>query len=71
MRYSNRISGIIAGSMPHKIKGMGDYSSGLEMLRSEPGYPPVFECRAGDKLKITTTSLWRALLELDKELAAK
>lgn len=71
MRYSNRISGIIAGPMPHKIKGIGDYSSGLEMLRSEPGYPPVFECYAGDQLKITVTSLWRALLELDKELGAK
>lgn len=56
--------------MPHKIKGMGNYSSGLEMLRSEPGYPPVFECIAGDKLKITTTSLWHALRELNKELAS-
>ena len=71
MRYSNRICGIIAGPMPHSIKGMGDYSSGLEMIKSEPGYPPVFECYAGDKLKITTTSLWKALLELDKELASK
>ena len=71
MRYSNRISGIIAGPMPHKIKGMGGYSSGLEMLKSESGYPPVFECYAGEQLKITTTSLWRALLELNKELAAK
>lgn len=70
MRYSNRINGIIAGPMPHKIKGMGNYSSGLEMLRSEPGYPPVFECIAGDKLKITTTSLWHALRELNKELAS-
>ena len=70
MRYSNRISGIIAGPMPHKIKGMGSYSSGLEMLRSEPGYPPVFECVAGEKLKITSTSLWPALRELNKELSS-
>ena len=71
MRYSNRISGIIAGPMPHKIKGMGSYSSGLEMLKSESGYPPVIECLAGKKLKITASSLWKALQELNNELGAK
>lgn len=71
MRYSNRISGIIAGPMPHSIKGMGSYSSGLEMLKNEPGYPPVVECIAGEKLKITATSLWKALQELDAELGSK
>lgn len=68
MKYSKRISGIIVGPMPHKVKGIGNYSSCLEMFKSEPGYPPVFECYAGEKLKITATSLWRALLELNKVL---
>ena len=70
MRYSNRISGIIAGPIPHKTKGCGNYSSVIEMMQSEPGYPPLVKCYAGNKLKITATSLLNALLELNQELAA-
>lgn len=64
-RYSDKVSAIIAGPMPHSIKGTNGYSSGLEMLRSEPGYPPVFECIASEKLKITRTSINKALQEVN------
>lgn len=65
LRYSRQVDAIIAGPMPHSIKGMGDYSSGLEMLKSESGYPPVFECLSSELLKVTTTSVWKALNEIN------
>lgn len=70
-RYNDKITAIVAGAMPHSIKGMGDYSSGLEMLRSEPGYPPVFECVANEKLKITKESINRALKEINYMLMSR
>lgn len=60
-RYSDKYAAIIAGPMPHSVKGKGDYSSGLEMIKNEPGYPPIFECITNDKLKMTGTSIWKAL----------
>lgn len=70
MRYSNRISGILVGSIPHKTKECGNYSSAIEMMLSEPGYPPVVKCYASNNLKLTATSLLNGLLELNQELAA-
>ena len=70
MKYSSRISGIIVGAMPHKAKGSGNYSSIIEMLQSEPGYPPVYKCYSGKTLKLSASSIWKALSELNKELAA-
>lgn len=67
-RYNDKISAIIAGPMPHSIKGMNGYSSGLEMMRAEPGYPPVFECIANDKLKVTKKSINKALKEANSTL---
>jgi hypothetical protein len=69
-RYSNKISAIIAGPMPHSTKGKGSYSSGLEMIKNEPGYPPVFECVTSDKLKITKESIRNALKQLNDSLMA-
>lgn len=60
-RYSNKYAAIIAGPMPHSVKGKGNYSSGLEMLKNETGYPDVFECITNDKLKVTPKSAWNAL----------
>lgn len=70
-RYNDKITAIVAGAMPHSIKGMGDYSSGLEMLRSEPGYPPIFECVANEKLKLTKESINRALKEINYMLMSR
>lgn len=68
LRYSDKISAIIVGPMPHSIKGMNGYSSGLEMMRAEPGYPPIFECIVNEKLKITKTSIIKALQEANNTL---
>ena len=70
-RYNDKITAIVVGAMPHSIKGMGDYSSGLEMLRAEPGYPPVFECVANEKLKLTKESINRALKEINYMLMSR
>ena len=69
MQYSSSIAGIIVGPMPHSVKGKGDYSSFIETLQNEPGYPPVVECRTiNGKLKVSKTSLWYALGELGTKL---
>ena len=70
-RYTNKYAAVIAGPMPHSVKGKGDYSSGLEMIKNEPGYPDVVECITNDKLKITGTSLWKALQEVNYKLMEK
>lgn len=70
-RYSDKYAAIIAGPMPHSVKGKGSYSSGLEMLKNEPGYPDVFECIPNDKLKITKSSIRKALQEANYKLMSR
>ncbi len=73
-QYSNKYAAIIAGPMPHSVKGMNGYSSGLEMLRSEPGYPPVFDCTvntANGLLKVTAKSVWKALGDINYRLMSR
>ena len=70
-RYNDKYAAIIAGPMPHSVKGKGSYSSGLEMLKNEPGYPDVFECITSEKLKVTKSSVWKALQEADCKLMSR
>ena len=70
-RYSDKYAAIIAGPMPHSVKGKGDYSSGLEMLKNEPGYPYVVECVTSEKLKVTRTSINKALQEVNYKLMSR
>ena len=70
-RYSDKYAAIIVGPMPHSVKGKGDYSSGLEMLKNEPGYPDVFECVTSEKLKVTRTSINKALQEVNYKLMSR
>lgn len=70
-RYSDKYAAIIAGPMPHSVKGKGDYSSGLEMLKNEPGYPDVVECVTSEKLKVTRTSINKALQEVNYKLMSR
>lgn len=44
---------VLVGPMPHKTTGSGDFSSAIEAMKSELGYPKVIELRAGNELKIT------------------
>lgn len=63
-------SGIIAGPMPHKVSGLGDYRSLVEKMK-QPGYPYMEEARSeGGELKITKNSFKKALEGLTKHLLA-
>ncbi len=70
-RYNDKYAAIIVGPMPHSVKGKGDYSSGIEMLKNEPGYPDVVECITSEKLKITKASIKKALQEVNYKLMSK
>ena len=73
LRYSNRVSGLLIGPMPHSVKNKGEYSSALEMMKTEQGYPPVVICTIRkDKLeKVSLTSLKKGLIELVNILRAE
>jgi len=63
-------TGIIAGPMPHKVSGLGDYSSLIEKMK-KPGYPYMEEARSeSGELKITKNSFRKALEGLTKHLLA-
>ena len=61
LQYSSRYRAVVVGPVAHKITGLDDHSSLIEMLKREPGYPRVYETRSkSGKLKITKTSLKEA-----------
>ena len=63
-------TGIIAGPMPHKVSGLGEYSSFIEKMK-QPGYPYMEEARSeSGELKITKNSFRKALEGLTKHLLA-
>lgn len=61
LKYSIEYSLILIGPIPHSLKGKDDYSSVLNRLEKEDGFPPVIRLMAGDELKITKTSLKDAI----------
>lgn len=64
LRYSSTISDIICGPMPHKIKGIGDYSSFISLLKSKPDeYPKAYIATANDVLKINLSNFRQGLLQ--------
>ena len=73
--YAERMAGgsfscIIAGPMPHKVGGLGDYTSLIEKMK-QPGYPYLEEARSeGGELKITKTSFRKAVEGVTKHLLA-
>lgn len=73
MQYNQRIAGILAGPMPHSVKGKGGYSSGFEMMKTEPGYPPIVKCTVSkDRLdKVSLASLIRGLKELSDIISSR
>lgn len=60
--WSCAYAGIIIGPCPHKTGESGDYSSLIQKLKEEEGYPHVEECRdASGSLKISNSSFRQAL----------
>jgi len=62
IRYCSPYGGILIGPNAHKIVGLGDYSSVIQKLKNEPGFPHVEEIRThSGELKITKSSFRAAL----------
>jgi len=62
LRFSNKYSDVIFGATPHKGTGIGENSSIITMLESNPQeYPNVVRAMDSNELKLTKTSLKMAL----------
>lgn len=63
--WSGKYAGIIVGPCPHKAKDIDGYSSFIEQIKSEEGYPHVEEARdkAGN-LKISNSSIGEAMMRM-------
>lgn len=71
LQYSNVCAGILVGPVPHKMKGVGDSASVLQLFAAEEGYPPAVAMRtASGELKGTKKSFDAALGELLTTLTA-
>lgn len=55
---------VLVGPMPHKTAGSGNFSSAIESMKNEQGYPIVIELKAGTEIKITKNNLREALVQL-------
>ena len=56
--------GIIVGAMPHVGVSKGNYSSVIEYIENEPGFPKVVRGNDGGKLKLSVNGFYTAVLEL-------
>ena len=64
LRYSSEYSDIICGPMPHKVVGIGDYSSFITLLKDNPSeYPKVYIATANKSIKLTISNFKLGLLE--------
>lgn len=71
IRYNSPYDGIIFGPVPHSAPGKGNYSSLIEMVKNEEGYPHVEESKTlTGELKMTKESLKNALSRLNAYLEA-
>lgn len=71
IRYNSPYDGIIFGPVPHSAPGKGNYSSLIEMVKNEEGYPHVEESKTmSGELKMTKESLKNALNRLNAYLEA-
>ena len=63
--WSGKYAGIIVGPCPHKAKDIDGYSSFIEQLKSEEGYPHVEEARdKSGTLKISNASIGDAMMRM-------
>lgn len=63
--WSGKYAGIIVGPCPHKAKDIDGYSSFIEQIKSEEGYPHVEEARdKSGTLKISNASIGEAMMKM-------
>ena len=63
-RNNPEYGGIIVGAMPHSGKSKGNYSSVIDYLENEPGFPKVVKGNEGGEVKISLSGFYRAMLDL-------
>ena len=64
-QWSGKYAGIIVGPCPHKAKDIDGYSSFIEQIKSEEGYPHVEEARdKSGNLKISNASIGEAMMRM-------
>ena len=61
LKYSINYSLVLVGPMPHSMEGKDEYSSIINRMEKEAGFPPVKRLMAGEELKITKTSIKNAI----------
>ncbi|MFW6047274.1 MAG: hypothetical protein ACOCP4_05770 [Candidatus Woesearchaeota archaeon] len=73
LQYSEKYAFILIGAIPHKIKNLGKYSSVIELLNNEEGFPLFVNLETyskGKNLKITKSSLRKGIKEAKSRLIA-
>ena len=64
LRYSSAVSDIICGPIPHKVAGMGDYSSFITLLKDNPSeYPKVYLATSNESIKLTINNFKLGILQ--------
>lgn len=66
IQYNPNYSVIIVGPMPHSGVSKGQYSSVIEMLKNEDGYPPIVKL-GSNELKITKSSFRETIKDLKND----
>ncbi len=64
LKWNEHYSAVLFGPVPHKCVDTAGYSSIINKMMSEDGYPPVIRMMAANDLKITKTSFITALRKL-------
>ena len=65
-QWNFRYAAILVGPLPYSVKLEGDFSSVLQVMKSEDGYPPVFSFGSNES-KITKSNFRAKLSELIKD----
>lgn len=65
IQWDSKYAGIIVGPCPHKAKDTKGYSSFIEQMKTEEGYPHIEEARdKSGALKISNASIFDAMMKM-------
>ncbi len=67
LEYNPKYSAVLVGPVPHKTVSTGDFDNLISKLENTEGYPPVKRTCSSIELKITNSSLKKAIRELIDE----
>jgi len=71
LRGNSRFDGILIGPEAHKVVDLGDYSSVIQKLECEDGFPPFMEIRRkSGRLQVSSTGFKDAMTSLLAKISA-